>query len=268
MDEGETGLTPARSSQLNPTDPMKTLRRAFALSLLGALTLTARAAEPGFQSLFNGKDLTGWDGLKEFWSVRDGAITGQTTLAHPLKSNTFLIWQDGEVRNFELRLSFKLTGQNEKNFGNSGIQYRSRVVDAAGFVLAGYQADMDLAGTYVGMLYEEKGRGILMKPGQTIKVGPMVKDEKTGREKAKVEVVATQLTADALRAAYKVGEWNEFVVIARGNHFQHFLNGQLTADVTDDDPAKAASAGVLGLQLHAGTPMTIQFKDLRLQTLP
>ena len=243
---------------------MITLRRALALSLLGTLTLAARAAEPGFESLFNGKDLTGWEGLTEFWSARDGAITGQTTPEHPLKTNTFLVWK-GEVKDFELRLSFRLTGQNEKNFGNSGVQYRSHVVDQAGFVLAGYQADIDLAGTYVGMLYEEKGRGILMKPGQSIKVGPMVKDEKTGKEKAQVEVVATASTPEQLRAAYKVGEWNEFVVIARGNHFQHFLNGTLTADVTDGDPVKAATAGVLGLQIHVGTPMTIQFKDLRLK---
>ncbi len=235
-----------------------------ALLALAPLTLPVRAAEAGFQSLFNGKDLTGWEGLTEFWSARDGAITGQTTAEHPLKTNTFLVWK-GEVKDFELRLSFKLTGQNDKNFGNSGIQYRSRVVDAAGFVLAGYQADIDLAGTYVGMLYEEKGRGILMKPGQTIKVGAMVKDEKTGKEKAQVEVVATSTTPEQLRAAYKVGEWNEFVVIARGNHFQHFLNGTLTADVTDNDPTKAATAGVLALQLHTGTPMTIQFKDIRLK---
>ncbi len=244
---------------------MKTLRRALALSLLVALTFAARAVEPGFQSLFNGKDLTGWEGLSEFWSVRDGAITGQTTTAHPLKTNTFLVWKGGDAGDFELRVSFKLTGQNDKNFANSGIQYRSRVVDAAGFVLAGYQADMDLAGTYVGMLYEEKGRGILMKPGQAIKVGPMVKDEKTGKEKAKVEVVATATTPEELRASYKTSEWNEMVVIAHGNHLQHFVNGKLTADVTDNDPTKAATTGVLALQLHAGTPMTVQFKDLRLK---
>jgi hypothetical protein len=244
--------------------PSRLVSLAAALFASAAFAFSARAAETGFQSLFNGKDLTGWAGLTEFWSVRDGAITGQTTAEHPLKTNTFLVWE-GEVKDFELRLSFRLTGQNDKNFGNSGIQYRSRVVDQAGFVLAGYQADIDLSGTYIGMLYEEKGRGILMKPGQTIKVGPMVKDEKSGKEKAGVEVVTTQLKPDELRAAYKVGEWNEFVVIARGNHFQHFLNGMLTADVTDNDPVKGATAGVLALQLHTGTPMTIQFKDLRLK---
>ena len=115
---------------------MITLRRALALLTLGALALSARAAEPGFQSLFNGKDLAGWVGLTAFWSVRDGAITGQTTTANPLKTNTFLVWSGGDVKNFELRAAFRLTGQNDKGFANSGIQYRSRVVDAAGFVLA------------------------------------------------------------------------------------------------------------------------------------
>ena len=242
-------------------------------SLLSLFSLVAavavHAADPaGFTPIFNGKDLTGWEGLTEFWSARDGAITGQTTAEHPLKTNTFLCWKGGDVKDFELHVTFKLTGQNDKNFGNSGVQYRSRVVDTAGFVLAGYQADMDLAGKYVGMLYEEKGRGILMQPGQTIQVGPMIKDEKTGKEKARVDVVATTMTAADLLAAYKIGEWNDMVIIARGNHLQHFLNGKLTADVTDNDPAKGAAAGVLGLQLHVGTPMTIQFKNILLKTLP
>src|SRR4051812_21476744 len=100
----------------------------FAVALCSACV----AAEPGFQSLFNGKDLTGWDGNRDLWTVRDGAITGQTTAEKPLKGNTFLIWTGGDVKNFELRAMFKLVPNNEKNFANSGIQYRSKIVDAAG----------------------------------------------------------------------------------------------------------------------------------------
>ena len=137
------------------------------LGLLGA-TVAATAADSGFQSLFNGKDLTGWDGLKEYWTVRDGAITGQTTAEKKLPANTFLVWKGGETKNFELRISFKLTADTEQKSANSGIQFRSKVLDPEKFVVTGYQADMDLAGRYIGMFYEEKGRGIMMKPGEKI----------------------------------------------------------------------------------------------------
>ena len=243
--------------------------RSRSLLCLFVLATALRAADPaGFTSLFNGKDLTGWEGLTEFWSVRDGAITGQTTVANPLKTNTFLVWKGGDVKNFELRASFRLTGQNEKGFGNSGIQYRSRIVDAAGFVLAGYQADMDLAGKYTGMLYEEKGRGILMGPGEKIRIGATATDETTKKKKTAVEKLPGATPPAEILAAYKVGGWNEFIIIAEGNHLRHYLNGKLTADVTDTDSTLGAQSGVLALQLHVGTPMTIEFKNLYLKTLP
>ena len=235
--------------------------------LLGLLTLATslHAADPaGFKSIFNGQDLTGWEGLTAFWSVRDGVIVGQTTTANPLKTNTFLVWQGGDVKNFEFRTSFRLTGQNDKGFANSGVQYRSRLVDAAGFVLAGYQADMDFQGTYVGMLYEEKGRGILMQPGQVILVGRLAE----GQKKVPIELVSTATSRAEVAATYRAGDWNEMVIIAEGNHLRHFVNGKLFADVTDNDPVKGAAAGVLALQLHAGLPMTVEFRDLRLKTLP
>lgn len=235
-----------------------------AFAALTALAVHGQAAEAGFKSIFNGKNLSGWEGNTAFWSVRDGAITGQTTAANPLKSNTFLIWKGGDVKNFELRLSFRLTGQNDKEFANSGVQYRSRIVDAAAFVVGGYQADMDLTGKYLGMLYEEKGRGILMGPGEKVRVGPIP----AGQKKAAVEKLSTVTSTAALAAAYRKGGWNDFVVIAEGNHLRHYLNGVLTADVTDLDEAKGAKAGVLALQLHQGQPMTVEFKDVRLKSLP
>ena len=249
------------------------LPKLFAASIIAsALTLAASGADSGFKSLFNGKDLTGWEGMAEFWSVRDGAITGVTTKEHQPAANTFLVWK-GELKNFELRLRFRLTGQNESGWGNSGVQYRSHVIDAATFRVGGYQADIDTTGQYAGMLYEEQGRGILMKPGQKIRVGPTVAAEKTeGQKKAKsktqVEVVSTVTTPEQLAAAYKKGDWNEITIIANGNHLQHFLNGTLTADVTDTDAEKGAKSGVLALQLHKGQAMTIEFKDIRLKTLP
>ena len=235
---------------------------ATALLGLALSTLTAIAQSDGkdFRSLFNGKDLSGWRGDMTFWSVRDGAITGETTAEHPTKGNTFLVWQGMDLKNFELRAQFKLVANNDKNFANSGIQYRSRVVDPQNFVVAGYQGDMDGDGKYVGMLYEEKGRGIIATPGQQVRIT-------TEEGKHKITVTGETTPVADITAAIHPREWNEYVIIAEGNHLRHLINGKLTADVTDEDAANAAKAGVLALQLHAGLPMTIQFRDIKMKTL-
>jgi hypothetical protein len=255
---------------------MKMIRSLLILGVAASATL-ALAAD-GAQSLFNGKDLSGWKGNPDFWSVRDGAITGQSTATKVVDANTFLIWQGGEPANFELRLKFRLTAQNAKGWGNSGVQYRSRVIDAEKFVVAGYQADIDSPFRYTGMLYEERGRGILMNPGQKIRVGPAEAaaaapaDAKKGKGKAgprpKIEVLGNPTTAEQIQAAIKMGDWNELRIVANGNHLQHFVNGVLTADVTDADPAVAPKSGVIALQMHKGEPMTVQFKDIQLKKLP
>ncbi|MEO6244651.1 MAG: DUF1080 domain-containing protein, partial [Opitutaceae bacterium] len=142
---------------------MKSHRLLLALGLAVLTSLAQAAAPAGFKAIFNGKDLSGWDGRQSVWSVRDGAIVGQTTDEQALASgNTFLVYTAGQPANFELRLTFRLTGQNPDNRANSGVQYRSKVLDAAAFVVGGYQADIDSPFKYTGMLYEEKGRGILM----------------------------------------------------------------------------------------------------------
>lgn len=245
---------------------MKTALLSLTLALTAFSSAAFAAAPAGFKEIFNGKDLSGWEGL-DFWSVKDGAITGQTTAEKPTKGNTFLVYKAGEPANFELRATFRLTGQNDKGFANSGIQYRSKVVDAAGFVVAGYQADMDLGAKYTGMLYEEKGRGILMGPGEKIRVGATAMDETTKKKKTAVEKLPGATPAAEILAAYKVGDWNEIVIIAEGNHLRHYINGKLSADVTDNDATLAPKSGVLALQLHAGTPMTVEFKNLYLKTL-
>ena len=245
---------------------MKT-RLLLALGL-AALTASVFAADSGFKSIFNGKDLTGWEGLPGFWSVKDGALTGQTTAENPAKTNTFLIYKGSSPANFELRLSFRLTPNNDKNWGNSGVQYRSKIFDAAGFVVAGYQADIDSPFKYTGMLYEEKGRGILMNTGEKIRVLPVTPEDAAKKKKATVEKLPGATPATEIEAAYKLSDWNEFVVIANGNHLQHFLNGKLTADIIDTDDTLGAKSGVIALQLHQGQPMTIQFKNVRLKTLP
>src|SRR5687767_2363639 len=122
----------------------------------------AEADEAGFQPLFNGQDLNGWDGNPAFWSVKEGKIVGQTTAENPTKGNTFLIWRAGQLDDFELRLSYRIVG------GNSGIQYRSK--DLGNWVVGGYQGDFEAGDKYSGILYEEKARGILAERGQKVTI--------------------------------------------------------------------------------------------------
>ena len=220
-------------------------------SLLALLALASTAVAED-KNLFNGKDLTGWKGL-DFWSVEDGCITGRTTKEKPTKGNTFLVWQGGEIGDFELTFKYKIVG------GNSGVQYRSKVVDEKGYVVSGYQADFEAGKTYSGILYEEKGRGILAQRGQktVIKEG-----EKPG--KAKVEVTGEVGKSAEIQAKIKAEDWNEYRIVAQGGHLQHFINGVQTVDVTDET-AVGAKKGILALQLHAGPAMVVQFKDLVLK---
>ncbi len=220
--------------------------------------LEDRPAEKGFLSIFNGKDLTGWEGNPKLWSVKDGAITGQTTPDNPAQGNTFLIWTNGTVADFELRCSFKLVPGDSKGFANSGIQYRSKVMDPANWVVGGYQADMEAGPTYTGILYEERmTRGIMAARGEKVVW------DKDGKK----QVVGSVGDAAEIGAAIKKGDWNDYVIIAKGNHLQQFINGRQTVDVVDECEAKRALSGVLALQLHAGPPMTAQFKNIRLKKL-
>ncbi|MEN9816106.1 MAG: hypothetical protein RLZZ412_2088 [Verrucomicrobiota bacterium] len=220
-------------------------------SLLALLALASTAVAED-KNLFNGKDLTGWKGL-DFWSVEDGCITGRTTKEKPTKGNTFLVWQGGEIGDFEFTFKYKIVG------GNSGVQYRSKVVDEKGYVVAGYQADFEAGKTYSGILYEEKGRGILAQRGQKT----VIKDgEKPG--KAKVEVTGEVGKSAEIQAKIKAEDWNEYRIVAQGGHLQHFINGVQTVDVTDET-AVGAKKGILALQLHAGPAMVVQFKDLVLK---
>ena len=210
------------------------------------------------ETLFNGKDLTGWEGNRELWSVKDGAITGKTTAEKPLKHNTFLVWTGGAVRDFDLTFKYRI----EK--GNSGVQYRSKVLPPGeqGPIVAGYQADFEAGKTYSGILYEERLRGILAKRGEKTVIKPQTKDAADPKaQDFKVEVVGSLGDSNEIQSAIKDEDWNEYRIVAEGNHLQHFINGKPTVDVTDETP-KGAKEGVLALQIHQGPPMVVQFKDM------
>lgn len=211
----------------------------------------------GFKSIFNGKNLDGWEGNPKLWSVVDGVITGKTSDEGEtkIKHNTFLVWKAGEVGDFELRLQYKIVG------GNSGIQYRSKVLEQGEFgpIVGGYQADFEAGKTYSGILYEERGRGILAKRGEKT----VLKSDAAG--KLKIDVTGSVGNSDTIQSKINNEDWNDYVVIAKGNHLQHFINGLQTVDVTDEDSAKAAKSGVLALQIHAGPAMTVQFRNIRIK---
>jgi hypothetical protein len=236
-----------------------TLAGFLAITSLLAFSLpSVFAAETGFKSLFNGTDLTGWEGNPKLWSVRDGTIAGVTGSEPDTKltHNTFLVWTNGTVDDFELRLTYRI----EK--GNSGIQYRSKVTEHGKFgpIVGGYQADFEAGKTYSGILYEERGRGILAQRGQKT----VIKDNDG---KPKVEVTGSVGDSAAIQAKINNEDWNEYIVIAKGNHLQHFINGQPTVDVLDEQESKAAKSGVLALQIHQGPPMVVQFKNIRIKSL-
>jgi len=222
------------------------------LLLVSAVSLSclAGAAETGSQAIFNGKDLSGWTGNPKLWSVEDGAITGTTTAQDPIKENTFLIWTNGTVKDFELRCQYRMFG------GNSGIQYRSKVLDPAKWIVGGYQADMEAGTTYSGILYEERmSRGIMAERGEKVTWTADCKKEVTGKTGDSAEI----------QASIKKEQWNDYVIVVKGNHFQHFINGKLTVDVTDECASKRADSGVLAFQVHAGPPMKVQFRNIQLK---
>ncbi len=230
----------------------KSLGRFFLALAIGAVSWqgpSCLAEEVGFVPIFNGTSLDGWEGKPGFWRVEDGAIVGETTAENPTKGNTFLIWRQGLVDDFELVLQYRLTG------GNSGIQYRSK--DLGDFVVGGYQGDFESGTKYSGILYEEKGRGILALRGERISIKP-------DGSKQKGEPIGE---AVALQAAIKPDDWNEYRIVARGPKLQHLINGQLMSETVDEQADKRSMEGVLALQLHAGPPMKAEFKDIRLKRL-
>jgi len=221
------------------------------LCLLGFVTSGA-AEEAGFKPIFDGKTLNGWNSPNmSYWSVQDGAITARSTSEHPVKKNQFLVWQLGELDDFELKLKYRISGTLA---ANSGVQIRSRVEEEGHAI--GYQADIDMTGRYAGALYDERGRGMLASRGQKTIIGPDGKMTRTPIG-----------DSDSLFTNIKKDDWNEYHIIARSEHIILKLNGKVTAEVIDNDRKQRELSGVLALQLHSGPPMTVQFKDIGLKRL-
>lgn len=210
----------------------------------------------GFQSIFDGTSLRGWDGDPSFWRAENGVIVGQSTEQNPIKQNTFLIWRGGEPADFELKVEFRVDATN------SGVQFRSIQLppgpDIGKWVMKGYQADIDFANQFTGQIYEERGRGFLAMRGQAVYVPD------GGRPKV---IGNLQKSPDELKAIIKVNDWNQVHLIARGNTIIQILNGAVTSIVVDDDSTNRALGGLLGFQLHVGPPMKAEFRNIWLKRL-
>ena len=228
------------------------LKRILSIALLTTpilcgVTLSAEVEE-GFAPIFNGKDLSGWEGEAGFWSVEDGAITGQTTPERPCGHCTYLMWRGPAVADFELRFSFRIPQ------GNSGLQFRSR--ELGNWDIAGYQADFDAANRWTGCLYDCNGRAVIGPRGQKVVIDP------DGQRK-------TSTVADAAELLKHVNQddWNEYHVIARGPLITLKINGVIMSQVIDNERQKSAGSGILAVQLHGGPPMKVQVRNLRLKEL-
>lgn len=216
----------------------------------------------GFDPIFDGTSLAGWDGDPAFWRAENGAIVGETTPQNALEENTFLIWRGGEPGDFELKLQFRM------NATNSGVQIRSAHVPPGTqmgerkvqgkWVLKGYQADIDFDNRWTGQVYEERGRGFLATRGIAVHVPDGGRPRVIGN---------LQQSADELKALIKVNDWNQLHLVARGSTIIQILNGAVTSVVVDDDTKNRAAAGLIGLQIHVGAPMKVEFRDVWLKRL-
>ena len=246
-------------------------RRPFLASMIGALWLRgspplaaqpyvpkqsgrpepAAGDEPGFKLIFDGKTLDGWDGDPKYWRVEDGSLVGEVTPETLLKSNTFIIWRGGAPKDFELKAEYRITAR-----GNSGINYRSVVLPDNKFAMRGYQADIDGQNRYTGQNYEEKGRLFLALRGQVTHV--------VGGRKP---VILSSFGESQDLAAFITDDWNSYHLIVRGNVLVHILNAHLMSVVIDDDAPNRTFEGLLGVQVHVGPPMKIEYRNFRLKNL-
>lgn len=245
-------------------------RTSLAVIVILACSWSAKGEEPsakapaertGMQTLFNGKDLTGWDGDPRLWSVRDGVIHGETTPENATKGNTFLICKTVRTKDFELRLSFRCNATN-----NSGIQYRSKHITEGNvpnaWVVRGYQHEIrneNKLPNVAGFIYDEGG-----KRNRICLVGETAKWDQDGKHL----INSSLIDAAGFEKLFKLDDWNDVVIIASGHRILHYLNGTLILDCTDDDPANSFTEGIMALQLHAGNPMWAEFKNIRIRELP
>lgn len=224
----------------------------------------------GFVEIFDGKTLDGWEGDTTYWHVANGSLIGEVTPTTLLKSNTFIVWKGGTPGDFELKADFKIA-----ETGNSGINYRSEALTDIPHALRGYQADIDGRNNYTGQNYEERGRTTLAYRGEIATILSQDNPSDPASFKAHVvknawskrEITGSLGNIDSLKSMIKGGDWNTCHIIAKGNRLQHYINGVLMSDVTDNDTLNRKMEGLLGVQVHVGPPMTVEYRNILLKQL-
>lgn len=238
------------------------------LLIIGCRSSGQSQTKDGFKSLFDGKTLQGWEGDPTYWRVENGVLVGEVTPTTLLKTNTFLIWRGGTPADFELKVECRIA-----KAGNTGINYRSEQLSDIPFALKGYQADIDGQNRYTGQNYEERGRTTLAYRGQKVTVNgtdsptASVQDNVKNNAWTKTSIIGSLGNADSLQALLKSEDWNEVHLIIKGNRLQHYVNGVLMSDVTDNDAVNRKMAGLLGVQVHVGPPMKVEYRNMRLKQL-
>jgi len=217
----------------------------FLFAAVPSASADGGAVETGFVSIFNGRDLTDWDGAPGWWYVENGAITAQSTTDKPCTKHTYLIWRGGTPGDFELRVEYRLVD------GNSGIQFRSREVPD--WDTNGYQADVDAAGEWTGALYEHSRGGIALR-GERVVI-----DEVGSRHVTRIGDPAMLLQR------VRPNDWNEYRIVASGESIVLKINGVLMAEAIDRQRDHASRKGIIALQMHPGPAMKVQFRNLRIR---
>ena len=220
---------------------------AAAIVFLALGSIAQAGDEEGFKSMFNGKDLTGWEGKPGGWWVEDGTITSESTKENPCVKHHYLYWQGAEPADFILRLKYKLVG------GNSGIQFRSQ--RRPNFDTWGYQADMEAGPQWTGCLFQHTRGGVVMRGKRAV----VSEDGKRQEEEF--------APAAELQKVVKPNDWNDYEIVAKGSKIMLRINGELMCEVDDRDAKLACGKGIIAMQMHPGPPMKVQFKDLRIKIL-
>jgi hypothetical protein len=240
----------------------------LSLILAGLCPIGTAQSQPGFVEIFDGKSLNGWEGDSNYWRVENGCLVGEIKPDKLLKTNSFIIWRGGQPADFELRLECRIAVD-----GNSGINYRSTQLTDVPYALRGYQADIDGKNNYTGQNYEERGRTTLAYRGQKTVIDPLKNPAKDIRENVKnnawsgLKVTESLGDIDDLKKHIKTEDWNEIHLVVKGNRLQHYVNDILMSDVTDNDAANRKMKGLLGVQVHVGPPMKVEYRNIRLKEL-
>lgn len=222
----------------------------------------------GFEKIFDGKTLNDWVGDPTYWSVGNGSLVGEVTPSTLLERNSFIIWRGGSTKNFEFKAEYRISED-----GNSGINYRSEEIKDIPYALVGYQCDIDGKNRYTGMNYEERRRTTLANPGQVVLLENIqgstnsIESNIKSNQWLPAKVISNATELDSYKAQIKPNEWNSVHIVVNGNRMQHFVNGFLMSDVTDEDKVNGRFEGLLGVQVHVGPPMKIEYKNMMIKHL-